>query len=218
MRAPTSIVVVALATCTAGGTARAQARQQWVGIVQPSGGAGVCVLDGQTHQIDDVCEFGSGALESSVVDLDAWTCRYVQVEGPVHTVECTIMEVEMVTPIAPPCTDYVKIHQMRRLPAGGVRVSWQFPVTNFPCHDDTFDVIRGTLPVHEAGAVVDLGPVVCLSNDTTEKFAIDSTHGLAPGACWFYLVRPNGAPDFETYGASSSGSQRVPFSGDCARD
>ena len=81
----------------------------------------------------------------------------------------------------------------------------------------TYDVIRGDV---DALGAADLGPVVCLANDS-----LDTSGGSAPdsetpvlGQAFFYLYRgspgPNAGPG--SYGNSSSGTPRAPASGGCA--
>lgn len=78
----------------------------------------------------------------------------------------------------------------------------------------TYDAIRGNLGAfQETGGQVNLGPVICLENDsidnTTAPNHLDRAMP-AVGQGFFYLVRFGGS-----YGTSSAGSVEVPASGDC---
>ena len=67
------------------------------------------------------------------------------------------------------------------------------------------------------GSTVDLGFVTCIEDDIPGPPAVDDEAGPPSHQALFYLVRLNGAPDFQTYGVSSSDAERLPSSGDCVR-
>jgi hypothetical protein len=82
-----------------------------------------------------------------------------------------------------------------------------------------FDVIRGrTTSIHPQGAGVDLGPVVCLANDTAEAETANNPDTVDPGRneVFFYLVRPivGGVPG--SYTVSTDGRVGTPSSGGCS--
>ena len=82
----------------------------------------------------------------------------------------------------------------------------------------TYDVIRGR--VENLAALptsIDLGPVVCLENDSpdTDTQCFEDTASPLPGRSFSYLARSfDGATDSD-YGRSSSGKVRLPASGGC---
>jgi hypothetical protein len=80
-----------------------------------------------------------------------------------------------------------------------------------PCAFVTYDVIRGDVAaLNDAGAVTDLGTVVCVENNSPDAASVDAS-SPDPGEAWFYLVRPLGG----NYGTSSDGDSRVPAFDDC---
>jgi hypothetical protein len=91
-------------------------------------------------------------------------------------------------------------------------VSW--PAMSGPVR---YDVVRGDtanldLP---GGGVSDLGPVVCLDENSRDARSADSDEPL-PGQVFFYLFRPvdiNGMSG--SYGQAFDGSERAPGSGGC---
>jgi len=83
----------------------------------------------------------------------------------------------------------------------------------------TYDVCRGSLGSLSLGTgVVDLGPLVCLDEDSPEPNTIgfEDTALPASGAGFFYLVRPTDGLVTPTYGQGTGGLERRPGSGDCA--
>ena len=192
-----------------------QARTEWVGIVEPAGSS-TCMVE--THWIGDPCSLGTGLLMSSALDLDESVCRYVRVEGPVENFGewCDIMDVQAVEIVVPVCRNEMLQLRVKRPPGEPIVLEWWETLSNFPCLE-SYDVIRGTLPVGSVGSTVDLGPVTCIGDDIPGPPAVDDAAGPPSGQTFFYLVRFNGAPDFQTYGVSSSNAERMPLSGDCVR-
>jgi TolB protein len=83
----------------------------------------------------------------------------------------------------------------------------------------TYDVCRGSLGGLSLGAgVVNLGPLVCLDEDSPEPNTIgfEDTAPPAQGAGFFYLVRPADGLVAPSYGQGTGGRERQPGSGDCA--
>jgi len=78
-----------------------------------------------------------------------------------------------------------------------------------------FDVIRGNVSeLQDTGTAIDLGNVVCLTNDDDTGTIIDSQAPSTPaaGECFFYLLKMNTF----SYGTSSDSKERVASSGDCS--
>lgn len=82
---------------------------------------------------------------------------------------------------------------------------------------ESYDVIRGVLNnVHDAGPVIDLGPVTCIENDSLDE----TTAGMedaavpAPGGVFFYLVQYFDGMS-SSYGAESAGKPLAPGPGGC---
>jgi len=82
----------------------------------------------------------------------------------------------------------------------------------------TYDAVRGdTRALRSSGALVDLGVVTCLENDSidlTTRTVPDTTVPL-PGRAHFYLVRQNPPGSGLGYGLSAAGEPRAAASGDC---
>jgi hypothetical protein len=192
-----------------------QVQEEWVGIVEPADSS-ACMAE--THWIADPCNFETGNLESSTLDLDESVCRYVRLEGPVENFGgwCDIMDVQSLEIVVPICRNEVLQLRVRRPPSDPTVIEWWVMPINFPCLE-SYDVIRGTLPVGSVGSTVDLGSVTCIEDDILGPPAVDDAAGPPSGQAFFYLVRFNGAPDFQTYGVSSSNAERMPLSGDCVR-
>lgn len=77
-----------------------------------------------------------------------------------------------------------------------------------------YDLLRGGLEnLAFAGAVVDLGPVSCIDLDSPDTATEKDPLQPATGKAFLYLVRVHHG--VASYGASSSGAERVPGSGDC---
>ena len=81
-------------------------------------------------------------------------------------------------------------------------------------------MIRGDVTSLQVnGGVSDLGPVVCVEDDSPDPDTVgDEDTGIpAPGQVFFYLFRgTQGLTDGPgTYGFDSGGLERVPSSGDC---
>jgi len=78
-----------------------------------------------------------------------------------------------------------------------------------------YDVIRGNLAsIQESGGQISLGSVVCIENDSTDTTTAPNHRDAsmpALGTGFFYLLRVTAG----TYGTGTSGSLRVPSSGDC---
>ena len=85
-----------------------------------------------------------------------------------------------------------------------------------------YDVIRGDVANLQAGAggTVDLGPVVCLENDSEDLSTAGFEDPLQPsgGQVLFYVLRGSqGVLDGPgSYGQGSAGGERLPAAGDCA--
>jgi hypothetical protein len=190
---------------------------QWTGIVQEIEGPTTC-QSGETHTLSDPCLFTFGFLESSAIDLDAWECRYVTVEGPTAGADCTVLNVQQISTTVPSCRDnIVLIDGMSKEIGGSTVIEWRETVLpQIPCRE-SFDVILGMLPLSADETAVDLGAVLCIDEDTEADWTIDATPDPEPGEGYFYLVRPNGAPDFQSYGSSSDGQVRIPSIGDCVQ-
>lgn len=76
-----------------------------------------------------------------------------------------------------------------------------------------YDLARGDVSaLAPASGSIDLGPLVCIEEDTEETEAEDGASPL-PGQAWFYLVRPGGLAG--TYGSSSEGDPRQPGESGC---
>jgi hypothetical protein len=150
-------------------------------------GFGVCMAE--SHWIFDPCKLENRLVKSSTLDLDESLCRYVRIEGPVQSDGwgCDIMDVQDIEIVVPVCRNEVLPLRVRRPPGDPTVLEWWETLRSSPCLEG-YDVIRGTLPV-----------------------------GPPSGQAFFYLVRINGAPDFQTYGVSSSNAERMPLSGDCVR-
>jgi hypothetical protein len=86
-----------------------------------------------------------------------------------------------------------------------------------------YDVIRGNVANLAAGPgdTVDLGPVVCLENDTVNTNSAGAEADVdqpTPGHVFFFLRRwTQGIGDPSSYGQGSGGAERVPSGGDCAQ-
>lgn len=95
----------------------------------------------------------------------------------------------------------------------GTRVSW-----NPFFEASAYDVIRGqTDQVTQTATEINLGPVVCVENDSpnTDTAGTDDLVNPASGKVFFYLFR-NVDPFVKgSYGRSTAGKIRIPGSGDC---
>lgn len=84
-----------------------------------------------------------------------------------------------------------------------------------------YDVIRGTVSNMGpgGGGTVNLGPVVCLDDDSpiNDTVGYEDTVQPSAGQAFFYAYRGSDGLDAPagTYGTGSGGGLRVPFSGDC---
>lgn len=98
--------------------------------------------------------------------------------------------------------------------AGGTEVSW-----TAPGGAQNYDVIRGSLDlVGESGSGVDLGPVTCIEDDSSDTTTAPNhldTQLPADGKAFFYLLRSSTAQGPGLYGHSTIGRLRSPSSGDC---
>jgi hypothetical protein len=182
------------------------------GVLERSDAGDGCNQD-LTHQITDNCTGFPVYLRSFGPDLDSFLCQHVRVIGWDVGVECTILQVESVEPVAPACplqVLYLTVHESNL-----TWIDWW----RTPCAE-TYDLIRGELPgPAEAGGTVDLGAVTCRENDfpATNTFSEERDIDVPPlGRSFFYLARGYGGPIGDTsYGFSSSGAERIPSSGDC---
>ncbi len=83
-----------------------------------------------------------------------------------------------------------------------------------------YDVIRGDVAnLRAAGGTVDLGPVLCVEDDSPDNDTVGSEDpdDPLPGRCFFFLYRGSPASSTEevAYGAGSGGTPRVAGPGDC---
>ena len=81
-----------------------------------------------------------------------------------------------------------------------------------------YDVVRGDVANLDlpGGGISDLGPVVCLDDDSRDVRSEDAAAPL-PGQVFFYLFRPIDIDGITgSYGQSSDSSERQPGSGDCS--
>ena len=81
-----------------------------------------------------------------------------------------------------------------------------------------YDVARGELAaLADVGGAIDLGPVVCLAEDTPD---LETAAGAdpdvpQPGSGFFYVVRSDDRLDPPTYGTGTAGAERTAGPGDC---
>lgn len=83
---------------------------------------------------------------------------------------------------------------------------------------ESYDVIRGQLAhVVPAPFAIDVGPVVCIENDSPDESTETAEDPDLPnmGAAYFYLVKHQGESE-GVYGVASSSLPRLPAAGDCA--
>jgi Tol biopolymer transport system component len=83
-----------------------------------------------------------------------------------------------------------------------------------------YDAIRGDIAsLADGGATVDLGPVICLEDDSPDADTVgfEDTDQPVPGQAFFYLYRgTQGLLDGPgSYGAASDGRERLAGAGDC---
>ena len=81
-----------------------------------------------------------------------------------------------------------------------------------------YDIVRGDVANFDlpGGGISDLGPVVCLDDDSRDVRSQDPA-APAPGQVFFYLFRPIDIDGITgSYGQSSDGSERQPGSGGCS--
>jgi subtilisin family serine protease len=84
----------------------------------------------------------------------------------------------------------------------------------------SYDFVRGDLGAFtESTAGVDVGPVVCLEDDSPDgDTAGNEDTGIpSPGEGFFYLARFHSAPGAGQYGGSTRNRDRTASGGDCAR-
>ena len=84
----------------------------------------------------------------------------------------------------------------------------------------SYDFVRGDLvELSESAAGVDVGTVVCLENDSTDRTTIgdEDIEIPAPGQGFFYLARFNASPGSGSYGGSTQNRDREPSAGDCPK-
>lgn len=193
-------------------SARAIAQTSAEGLVEPSVAGDWC-NQFLTHEITDPCTGDISYLRSSFLDLDAHLCQHVLVDGPDVGVECTIIDVQSLTPTNLACP-----LEVRGLWVRNPRFTW-IEWTPIPCAE-AYDLIRGELPgLWENGSTVTLGPVSCRADDllNTNTFGERDTDLPGTGRVFFYLARAYGPLIGQTtYGFSSSGSERAPSAGDCS--
>jgi len=82
----------------------------------------------------------------------------------------------------------------------------------------TYDAIRGHVEsLSELAGSIDVGPVLCLENDSpdTDTLGFEDTAAPIPGRSFFYLARSFDGATSSDYGTSTSGKPEVPASGDC---
>lgn len=175
------------------------------GVIHPNFGFDICQRG--SHRLTDPCLGDSILLQSSTISLDLFVCEAATLFGPDVGVECPVIEVQGLLPVALDC-----VPETRNLSAqatdSGTTLSW----SEMLCVD-TYDVIRGSLSLVSD----DLGAVVCIVNDTTAISTEGNPDDEVPGTgeAYFYVVRPNGPLGFDHYGVNSAGLERTPSSGDC---
>jgi VCBS repeat protein len=97
--------------------------------------------------------------------------------------------------------------------APGTQASWS---AFFEAY--SYDLIRGDRSLITQGASqVNLGPVVCIENDSPNTDNIGNEDNVTPplGGVFFYLFRNQDPQVKGSYGRSTLGNVRVPTSGDC---
>jgi hypothetical protein len=82
-----------------------------------------------------------------------------------------------------------------------------------------FDFLRGDVSnLDQSGGVVDLGPVVCLEDDSPDRFGIgnEDHEDPLPGRAFFYLYRAAfGTKEPGSWGRSTDGGEREAGAGSC---
>ncbi len=120
---------------------------------------------GEQLLLHDLCGGGTTDLYSSDIDLAAHVCEVVELEGlDLLPGGCSVMQVETLVPSETPCLVQVRGLALDAT-AGSLSLAWE----PLPC-TDSYDLIRGTLPVTE-----NLGPVTCLADDVPAAAAEDAT-------------------------------------------
>lgn len=151
----------------------------------------------------------------AVIDIDPYVCMYVTVDGPDVGITCEVIEPRSVLVSQPPCP--ISFSGLWISDETPPRLHWNH-VTCALSHD----VIRGDLPgPSPAGTHIDLGRVRCLADNVPQADWWEVSGPADPeippvGTAFFYLVRALDLPAGDTtYGHSSDGLERIPFSGDC---
>lgn len=162
--------------------------------------------------ITDPCSGATTVLESSVVNLDAYLCANVLVDGPDVGVECPVVDAQTIQGVDPACT--IEVGALEAMNGSETWLQW----ARLPCVE-SYDVIRGNLADSGiGGGGIDLGPVVCLVDDTpaTSTFGGPGDWEAPPaGQAFFYLVRAKGVNGITPYSFSSTGLEARPSAGDC---
>jgi hypothetical protein len=85
--------------------------------------------------------------------------------------------------------------------------------------DVAYDVIRGDLSeLSETAALVDLGIVTCIENNSTDATTVGHADSATPlvGEGFFYLMRPATTNGQGGYGRSTRCRERLALAGDCS--
>ena len=181
------------------------------GIVERSGPSDC--LEG-SHMITDPCSGETTLLESPAVDLDAYLCAHAVVDGPDIGTECPVIDPQTIQAFDPLCR--IEVRALDVMSGPETWLQW----ARLPC-TESYDAIRGNLAnTRFGGGGVDLGPVVCLVNDSPAVSTLGSPGDVeAPpaGRAFFYLVRSKGVGvgGITPYSVSSSGQVATPSDGDC---
>jgi thermitase len=118
-----------------------------------------------------------------------------------------LLNLEGLATVAAATTESVKV---RQVPTGTV-VSWQVAEGA-----SSYDLVRGNVgSLSDTGTQVQLGPVVCLANDTPSLAGAPDPDIPSPGQAFFYLMRTGSPSGSSSYGNSSTLHARVASSGDC---
>jgi len=184
------------------------------GYIERPWTASVCQQE--SHYLTDPCVGYQVFLDQSqTLNLDPYLCTYVDLSGPDVGITCDmIIQPTSVTPVAL-CLDQFS---MWFLDDPAIVMGWY----RVGCAT-SYDLIRGNLAAVTAGSSqIDLGTVTCLANDVPQPnnwlITGPSDADTPPvGVVYFYLVRARSVSlPAETYGYSSDGRERLPFSGDCS--
>ena len=209
MRRPTSVAFLLALLMAGTGSISADYR----GYIEVPYTPTVCIQE--SHFLLDPCTGNLDLLrESATLDLDAFACKYVIVDGPDIGITCPVIQPVSVVPSSPTCPNQFGMWLTEEAATG---IQWY----RVPCTLD-YDLIRGRISGVTPGATqIDLGPVTCLADDVPQTNLFNVTGPSDPdtppvGATYFYVVRARGTAVPETYGFSSNSLERLPSSGDCS--